>query len=266
MRRVLTWLGVIAAIPVLLVGALWLGQERMIFLPDDRVIAAPPGWRRETLRASDDTDLAFLAAEGSPARPVILHFHGNGGNAADRADLGDVLRNLGFGVVLAEYRGYGGNPGRPGEAAIAADAAAYLAWVQARFPGRRLILWGESLGTAVVTRLAEGRGDIAAVVLESPFTSIADIARGMYPLVPTDHLLRHRFESLPRVAGLRAPLLVVATEEDRITPASHARLMAEAGRGRLLLLPGAAHPAVLNDASGQGLRAVLDFLATIPRN
>src|SRR5512139_1036082 len=61
MRRVLTWLGVIAAIPVLLVGALWLGQERMIFLPDDRVIAAAPGWTRETLRAPDGTDLAFLA-------------------------------------------------------------------------------------------------------------------------------------------------------------------------------------------------------------
>lgn len=266
MRRVLTWLGVAAAIPVLLVGALWLGQERMIFLPDGRVIAAAPGWTRETLRAPDGTELAFLLAEGSPARPVILHFHGNGGNAEDRTGLGDVLRNLGFGVVLAEYRGYGGNAGRPGEAAIATDAAAYLAWVRGRFAGRPLVLWGESLGTAVVTRLAEGRSDIAAVVLESPFTSVADLARSIYPLVPTDHLLRHRFESLPRLAGLRAPLFVVASEDDRITPVAHARLMAEAGRGRLLLLPGSAHPAVLNDASGQGLRAVLDFLASVGRN
>ena len=137
-----------------------------------------------------------------------------------------------------------------------------LAWTQARFPARPLVLWGESLGTGVVTRLAENRPGIAAIVLESPFTSVADLARGMYPVLPTDWLLRHRFESLSRLPGIGVPVLVVASAQDRITPVEHARRMADAARhARLVVLPGGGHPAVLNDESGQRLRVVLGFLA-----
>ncbi|BDG72492.1 alpha/beta hydrolase [Roseomonas fluvialis] len=265
MRRVLTAIAIIASLPLLLVGALWAGQERLIFMPDPRVIAAPPGWERPVIRTTDGLDLAVLAVEGRPGAPVVLHFHGNGGNAEDRAGLGSALNRAGYSIVLAEYRGYGGNPGRPGEDAIAADAVAMLAWAQARFPRRPLVLWGESLGTGVVTRLAENRPGIAAVVLESPFTSVADLARGMYPVVPTDLLLRHRFESLSRLPGIRAPVLVVASEGDRITPVDHARRMAAgASDARLVVLPGGAHPAVLNDDRGQGVRAVLGFLSEVP--
>ncbi|MBR0678986.1 alpha/beta fold hydrolase [Roseomonas eburnea] len=257
----LTTIAVLAAIPLLLVGALWAGQERMIFLPDTRAIAAPPGWTRETLRTEDGLNLAFLVAEAPPGAPVLLHFHGNGGNAEDRTGLGSLLRRAGYGVVLAEYRGYGGNPGRPGEEAIARDARSYLAWTRARFAGSPVALWGESLGSAVATRLAENQAGIAALVLESPFTSVADMARGIYPVLPTDWLLRHRFESLSRLHGIAAPVLVVASEQDRITPAEHARRMAEGARnGALVMLPGEAHPTVLNDASGEGMRAALDFL------
>ena len=262
MRRVLTLLVLITAVPLLLGGAIWAGQERLIFRPDGRAIAAPAGWRRETFRSPDGLDLAVLVAPAPPGRPLLLHFHGNGGNAEDRLGLGAYLKNAGYGVVLAEYRGYGGNPGRPGEAAFAADAAALLAWTRGRFPDAPLVLWGESLGTGLVTRLAEGRDDIAAVVLESPFTSVAELAAGAYPWLPTDWLLRHRFENLPRMPRIAAPVLVVASAEDRLTPAEQARRVAGAAPdARLVLLPGGAHPAVLNDGSGQGVRAVLGFLA-----
>lgn len=256
-----TMVAVLAALPLLLVGGLWAGQEKMIFIPARRQIGTPPGWERQTLRTEDGLDLAFLVAPPPPGAPVLLHFHGNGGNAEDRTGLGSLLRRAGYGVVLAEYRGYGGNPGRPGEEAFARDAAGYLAWVQARFPGHAVALWGESLGSGVVTRLAEGNPGFAALVLESPFTSVADLARGMYPVLPTDLLLRHRFESLSRLPGIAAPVLVVASLEDRITPPDHARRMAGAARdGTLALLPGRAHPAVLNDESGAGVLQALAFL------
>ena len=262
MRRVLTAIAIIASLPLLLVGALWAGQERLIFQPDPRIISAPPGWQRQSYRTPDGLELAVLVAEAGPRAPIVLHFHGNGGNAEDRAGLGTLLNRAGYTIVLAEYRGYGGNPGRPGEDTIAADAAALLAWTQARFPGRPLALWGESLGTGVVTRLAENRPGIRAIILESPFTSIADLARGLYPVLPTDWLLRHRFESLARLPGISAPVLVVASEQDRITPPGHAlRMAGEARNARLVMLPGGAHPALLNDASGQGMRAALAFLA-----
>ena len=267
MRRMLTVTAIILAIPILLGGALWAGQERLIFLPDARTLTAPDGWERPGLQTDDGLELAFLVVPPQePTGVVILHFHGNVGNAADRAGLGTQLQRAGFGVVLTGYRGYGGNPGRPSEEAFAADARAYLDWTRARFPAARIALWGESLGSAVVTRLAEGRGDIAAVVLESPFTSVRDLAAGMYPWLPTDALLRHPFESLARLPAVRAPVLVLATEQDRITPATHARAMAAgANDGRLAVLRGGAHPAVVNDRSGEGLRAAVAFLREVPR-
>jgi pimeloyl-ACP methyl ester carboxylesterase len=266
MKRMLTAIAIVASLPLLLVGALWAGQERLIFLPDPRVIAAPPGWERPTIRTEDGLDLAFLARPGPPGAPVVLHFHGNGGNAEDRTGLATLIQRAGYSIVLAEYRGYGGNPGRPAEDAIATDATAILAWTTTRFPTAPVILWGESLGSGVVTRLAENRPNIAAMVLESPFSSIADLARSMYPVVPTDWLLRHRFESLSRLPGVTAPVLVVASEQDRITPPGHAlRMVAGARNGTLVMLPGGAHPAVLNDASGEGVRAVLRFLAGVGR-
>lgn len=266
MRRVLTALAIVAAIPLVLTGALWAGQERLIFLADPRPLVAPDGWRQERLRTADGLDLAFLAAEGAANRPVILHFHGNGGNAGDRVGLANVLNSAGYSFVLAEYRGYGRNPGSPGEEAFAQDAVAYLDWTRRRFPGRPFVLWGESLGSGVAVRLAEGRPGIAALVLESPFTSVADLARGMYPVLPTGWLLRHRFESLARLPGIAAPILVVGSEADRITPARQSRAMADGARdGRIVMLAGGAHPAILNDPSGDGVRAVLRFLGEAVR-
>lgn len=264
MRRVLILLGLLVSVPVLLGAGIWAGQEHLIFHPDARSIAAPASWSREVFRGADGLDLSILVAHGVPGRPVLLHFHGNGGNAEDRSNLGALLNEAGYGVVLVEYRGYGGNPGRPSEAAFAADAAALLAWSRSRFPGAPVVLWGESLGTGVVSRLAEGRRDIAAVVLESPFTSVADLAAGTYPWLPTRVLLRHPFETLERMPRITAPVLVVASEGDRLTPAAQAaQVAAAAPDARLVLLPGGRHPAVLNDSSGQGVRAVLGFLADL---
>lgn len=264
MRRVLTLLGVVLAVPLLLGGAIWAGQEKLIFQPDQRPIAAPPGWARETYRTADGLDLALLVAAGAPGRPVVLHFHGNGGSAEDRSGLASYINNARYSVVLAEYRGYGGNPGRPGEDAFAGDAAVLLAWTRRRFPGAPIVLWGESLGTAIATRLAEKRDDIAAVVLESPFASVAQLAAETYPWLPTEWLLRHRFENLGRMPHITAPVLVVASEADRLTTADQARRVAGAAPdARLVLLRGDAHPAVLNDGSGQGVRVVLDFLAAM---
>jgi pimeloyl-ACP methyl ester carboxylesterase len=262
MRRVLTVGAILLAFPVMLGGALWAAQERLIFLPDSRALAVPGGWEAASLRSADGLDLAFLVAPPQePDGAVILHFHGNAGNATDRTRVGAALARAGFGVVLAGYRGYGGNPGRPSEQAFADDARAHLDWTRARFPAARIVLWGESLGTGVVTRLAEGRGDIAAIVLESPFTSVRDLAAAAYPWLPVDALLRHPFESLSRLPRLRAPVLVVASERDGVTPGAHARAMADgAPDGRIVLLPGGMHPAVANDASGEGLRAALAFL------
>src|SRR5437867_7938918 len=105
----------------------------------------------------------------------------------------------GYGVLLVEYRGYGGNPGSPSEAGLYHDGRAALAFLEREgITGRRLVLYGESLGSAVAVQLAATR-EVGALVLESPFTSIAAVARHHYPYVPVDWLIWDPFVALANI-------------------------------------------------------------------
>lgn len=197
----------------------------------------------------------------------MLVCNGNGGNRSLRAALAAELSRMGLAVLLFDYRGYGGNPGHPSEEGLAADARAAQAYLagRAEVDPDRLVYFGESLGAAVALRLAVERPP-AALVLRSPFASLADVGRLHYPLVPVSLLLRDRYDSAARAGRLAAPLLVVAGGRDRIVPVGHSRrLFAAAPQPkRLVVLEGADH----NDhdlLAGPRLLAELrGFLAGVP--
>jgi fermentation-respiration switch protein FrsA (DUF1100 family) len=147
-------------------------------------------------------------------------------------------------VLLFDYRGYGSNLGAPSEEGLAADARAALAYLAGRpdvDPGR-IVYFGESLGAAVALRLAIERPP-AALVLRSPFASLAEVGRHHYPFLPVSLLLRDRYDSAALAGRLAAPLLVVAGGHDRIVPVDHTRrLFAAAPQPkRLVVLDGADH-------------------------
>ena len=131
-------------------------------------------------------------------------------------------------MLLAGYRGYGGNPGAPREAGLAADARSAVSWLseQGVSPGCT-VLYGESLGSGVAVRLAS-ETPVAAVLLESPFSSIADVGQAHYPIFPLKLLLRDRFDSLSRIADIGAPLLVMHGEADRTVPIRFGRRLFDA--------------------------------------
>ncbi|HZA84086.1 MAG TPA: alpha/beta hydrolase [Actinomycetes bacterium] len=176
--------------------------------------------------------------------PAVLVCNGNGGNRSLRAPLAAALSRMGLAVLLFDYRGYGGNPGHPTEAGLAADARAALDYLTGRpeVDPARVVYFGESLGAAVALRLATERPP-AALVLRSPFASLAEVGQLHYPLVPVSLLLRDRYDSAALAGRLAAPLLVVAGGRDRIIPASHSRrLFAAAPQPkRLVVLDGADH-------------------------
>ncbi|HYT26091.1 MAG TPA: alpha/beta hydrolase [Actinomycetota bacterium] len=266
--RVGAVVGVLALGVVLAVVVLWSLQRRLIYYPHPaRVPAAAsvlPGSEEVAFDTEDGLRLRgwFVPGRGGGGAAVLV-CNGNGGNRSLRAPLAAALSRAGLSVLLFDYRGYGGNPGHPSEAGLAADARAARAWLAARdgVDPDRIVYLGESLGAAVALGLAVERPP-AALVLRSPFTSLADVGRLHYPWLPVGLLLADRYPSLDRVGRLTVPLLVVAGEGDRVVPAAQSRRLYEAAPEpkRFALVPGADH----NDwellAGARLLDEVLGFL------
>jgi hypothetical protein len=133
---------------------------------------------------------------------------------------------------MPAWRGYGGNPGQPSEAGLLRDAEAGLAALTAGgIPPGRIVVWGESLGTGVGVRLAaENPGRIAALILESPYTSLLDLARLHYPVLPAGLLLRDRYDSLSRIGDVGVPALIMIGGRDTLVPPEMGRRLAAAAR------------------------------------
>jgi hypothetical protein len=217
---------------------LWAFQDALIYFPATERPAPPAahglrGVEEVSVRTEDGLDLlAWMAAPARAGAPVILYLHGNGGSLAHRAGRLREFQSRGWGALFLQWRGYGGNAGSPGEAGLALDAHAALSALQARgVPPGRTVLWGESLGTGPAVRLAAERpASVAAVVLQSPYTSLLDLARLHYPVLPSGLLLRDRYDSLSRIAEVRAPVLVLLAGQDTLVPPAMGRRLAEAVR------------------------------------
>src|SRR5215471_7733395 len=123
----------------------------------------------------------------------------------------------GTGLVALSYRGYGGSSGSPSEAGFIADANAAYAFALARYPAQRIVVWGESLGTGVAVALA-AEHPVGAVVLESPFTSAADVGASRYWFAPVRLLMKDQFRSDLRIGKVTAPVLVLHGDHDEVVP------------------------------------------------
>ena len=214
--------------------------------------------------ASDGVKLHgwFISAPGSHA--VVLWCHGNAGNVIHRLAHAAPLYQRGISVFLFDYRGYGRSRGTPSEPGLARDAlAAYNVLVEQRgVPPERIVLFGESLGAAVAGDLAAQRR-CAGLILESPFPSVAAVARAHYGL-PLNWLLRARYPLAERLPRVHAPVLVLHGDRDDIIPLALGRRVFEAARQPKdwYLIAGAGH----NDTFLIGGSAYFDRLAEFIRS
>jgi len=224
-------------------------EQRYVYFPERRLEATPEavGLDYEEVRfaAADGTALHGWYLPGAPKRPLVLFCHGNAGNISHRLASLRLLRGLGAGVFIFDYRGYGQSAGTPSEEGTYADARGALSWLEGRgWRPEDLIYAGESLGTAVALQLALERPP-AGLVLEAPFTSIAAMGRHHSPLLHLllGWLLDVRYDNLDKIGRLAAPLLIIQGEADAIVPPAMARRLFEAARApkALRLIPGAGH-------------------------
>jgi uncharacterized protein len=243
-------------------------QRRLIYLPFPAQVppaeAVVAGAREVTLRTADGLALgAWLVAAGEPDRGVaVLVANGNAGNRSLRAPLARALASAGLAVLLFDYRGYGGNPGRPSERGLARDVrAAHRFLVEAaEVAPARLLYYGESLGSAVVTELATEHPP-AGLVLRSPFVDLASVGRVHYPFLPVRTLLRDSYPLADQLARVQVPTTVVFGSRDSIVPPQQSRAVAAvaAGETRVVEIAGADHNDLALLAGEKLIEAVVEL-------
>lgn len=259
-----------ALLAALFFGLRWYEQQAMYYpTPDFIGTPADAGLAFEDVTiATEDGEIlhGWWIPSGRADGSVVLFFHGNGGNVSHRVEKLAVLRDLGADTLILDYRGYGRSSGAPSEAGMYRDARAAYQWLitTRRIHPDRIVVYGESLGSAVAVHLA-AEARTAGVIVESGFTSVPDIAQKRFPILPVRWVLKHRFDTLDNVARINAPLLVLHSREDELFDMSHPeRLLAAAQPPkRLVELSGGHNDAFLvsDDLYRKSLAAFLAEIA-----
>ena len=149
---------------------------------------------------------------------TILYFHGNAGDLTNRVHKLNELNKLDVNILIISWRGFSGNPGKPTEKNLYNDARKSVEWLnKAGVTNKNIILYGESLGTGVATELGQNNS-FSGIVLESPFTSIADAAKIYYPYLPVNLLLKDRYDTIKKIKNIKIPVLIMHGKKDNIVP------------------------------------------------
>lgn len=263
--NILVALALFALLYGTLFALLALLQRRLIYHPDgtrpEPARAGVPEMATVALPTADGLSLlAWHRPPRTPDLPTLVYFHGNAGHLGCRGLKLRPYLDAGLGVLLPAYRGFSGNPGRPTEAGLYRDAEAALAFLEGLgVPHHRLVLYGESLGSAVAVEMALEH-EALALVLEAPIASLAEIGRYRFPLFPVGAIVLDRFDSKAKIAHVAVPVLIVHGGRDRVVPERFGRaLFAQAREPKeARFITAAGH----NDLYEHGMaEIVLDFLS-----
>lgn len=234
MRRTLVWLAAGAAVAA---GYCWYVNRLaydMTYRFDTVIRATPAAEGLAFTPVTVDADGRHVTGWYIPAKtsgaPAVLYCHGNAGNISTALRLykARLLHELGLGVLLFDYGGFGDSRGPASEPGYAADARAmFFALMGQGVPAEKIVLYGESLGTAVAVDLA-AEVNAGGLVLESPFTSLADMAREIAPWLPAGFILHGRYDTVKRVGLVKMPLLVIHSPNDQLVPFAQGRRVFEA--------------------------------------
>ena len=261
----LKWLVIAAAMFGGLVLVMYLLQRSLLYHPErQRTLPAAvglPDAQEIVLDTIDSEQVIVWYIPAKANKPLVLYFQGNAGALRNRADRFRALAGDGTGVVALSYRGYGGSTGSPTEQGLIADAEAAYAFAAVHVTPERIAIWGESLGTGVGVALAATH-KVGRVVLESPFTSAADVGARVYWYLPVQRLMKDPFRSDARIGRVTAPLLVLHGSRDTIVPiALGERLFAKANEPKRFVRFAEGHHHDLDDFGA--LDAVRAFIAEI---
>jgi len=220
---------------ILFAGFLFVFQSRYVYFPERILLADPSSIGLDFESVSFETEDGvrlfgwFIPEEN--ARSVVLFCHGNAGNISHRLESIQIFHRLGLSVFIFDYRGYGQSEGRPTERGTYADAEAAWRYLveERRINPNEIIVFGRSLGGAVASRLAQSHAP-GALIVESAFTSLPNIAATIYPYLPVRLLLRFKYNTVEYITKVDCPILVVHSRDDEIMPFNHGQRLFEVAR------------------------------------
>jgi hypothetical protein len=221
---------------------LYTQQRRLLFpAPGQYPAEPPPGFALVHTATDDGLRLSAFYRRAAPGRKTLLFFHGNGDNmlGAIQATRGPAA--AGHGLLLAEYRGYGGNPGSPGEEGFYRDGEAAMRWLaDAGVAPRDIVVVGNSIGSGPATEMAL-RHKVAALVLVSGFSDLPAVVQSQVPLIPR-WLVRDRFDNAAKLGQVKAPVFLLHGDADTLVePDNLDRLKVARRDATVALVAGAGH-------------------------
>lgn len=249
---------------LVLVGTMYFRQRKFIYFPDQSV-PRPQDHdlpRMETIRIAVDGGIEVVAwwhAPADDAHPVLVYFHGNAGHLGERAFKVREMVAAGYGVLMTTYRYNAGTGGSGSEQALLADARMALDFVNRHGVGDgRIVLYGESLGSGVAVAMA-GERDVAGLILETPYSSIAEVAHSHYWFVMAKWLVHDRFDSVARIGSVRAPILLFHGDADTTIPIRFGKKLFDAAPEpkEVRYYPGGRHTDLYDHGAGE---LVMDFM------
>ncbi len=262
---IVKYLLILLAVYLVLVGAVFVMQRRLLYYPDAAYVTPEsyglPDFQAVELNSADNLRLNAWYHAADEGFPTILYLHGNAGNLSYRQEIFSLLAREGYGLLALSYRGYGGSEGSPSEAGLYSDAESTLDYLHdLKITDSSIIYYGESLGSGVATWLAEKHPPLA-LILNAPFTSVAERAGEIYWFIPARLMTLDKFDSISRIRQITAPLLIIHGDQDTIVPISHGRRLLEAAAAiikELSVFEGHGH---LNMGSDLVVKAINKFLA-----
>lgn len=212
---------IVVTVVLLAAGVRYL-ESRSVFYPARSIAATPAAlglaFEDVFIKTEDNVTINAWLIKSSTQRGTLIFCHGNAGNIGDRLEKILLFHQMGLNVLIIDYRGYGKSQGQPGEAGIYKDAVGAYDYLLTRqdIDRSRIIGYGESLGGAVAVDLGTKK-NLAALIIDSSFTNAADMAKTIYPFIPS-FLLGTKLDSVSKVRAVTIPKLFIHSRADEIVP------------------------------------------------
>lgn len=204
---------------ILICSMAYLFQEKLIFLPtklpQDYTYTFEFPFEEFTLTASDGAKLNALHLKSNNPKGVILYFHGNAGDLSRWAPITNLFTKLDYDVIVMDYRTYGKSTGTLSEEALYNDASLFYAYALTHYPEDEIVVYGRSLGTGLATYLAANNSP-KKLLLETPYYSIADVAKKRFPIFPVKTLLKYKLPSNTYILDASCPVVIFHGTDDKV--------------------------------------------------